>query len=204
MADSENFYTCESWRHEVPAGDPRRGARGYCGSDRAGGVGSWLSERSRISKKALKTRRLCMSGGARASTSKRKLLGWKSARAWFQRVKGLSWPARLGDVEGWRALRQNLSSSLHEALGRSSEVICVNSIPQENHALAQEGHVGTLSSSRRSFLMPTVLMWRCHCNVFLLYCAFAADSCQPHFTRSLCSSSIVDVTCMDAAVNASS
>ena len=93
-----------------------------------------------ISKKALNTGRLCMSGGARAATSKRKLLGWKSARAWFQRVKGLSWPARLGDVveEGWRALRQNLSSSLHEALGRSSEVICVNSIHTRESALARE------------------------------------------------------------------
>ena len=47
VADSENFYFCESWRHEVPAGDPRGGARGYCGSDRAGGF--WLQE---LSKKA--------------------------------------------------------------------------------------------------------------------------------------------------------
>ena len=37
-----------------------------------------------------------------------------------------------------------------------------------------------------------------------LYCAFAADSCQLHFTRSFCSSIIVDVTCMNAAMNASS
>ena len=41
---------------------------------------------------------LHMSGGARASTLKKKLLGWKSARAWFQRVKGLSWPARVEDA----------------------------------------------------------------------------------------------------------
>ena len=100
-----------------------------------------------ISKKALKTRRLCMSERGR-------------------------------------------SSSLHEALGRCR--------PRWHL------HSSTLSSSRRSFLMATVLRWRCHCNFIILYCAFAADSCQPNFTRSLSSSSIVDVTCMDAAVNASS
>ena len=51
-----------------------------------------------LSKKALKTRVLYMLGGARASTLKKKLLGWKSARAWLHTVKGLSWPARLVDV----------------------------------------------------------------------------------------------------------
>ena len=51
-----------------------------------------------LTKKALNTRMLHMSGGARASTLKKKLFRWKSVRAWFQRVKGLSWPARVEDV----------------------------------------------------------------------------------------------------------
>ena len=80
-----------------------------------------------LSKKALKTRVLHMPGGARASTLKKKLLDWKSARAWFQIVTGLSWPARLEDVvELKRALRQNLSDDLlvglqlHGEIGTSS------------------------------------------------------------------------------------
>ena len=43
--EAASFYPSESWRHKVIAADPRQGARGYCGSDRVGGVGSWLCER---------------------------------------------------------------------------------------------------------------------------------------------------------------
>ena len=146
-----------------------------------GGVGSWLSERSRDLQEGPEDAQALHVGWSAGVN-----LDGQSMVSEGQGPLVAGSPRGCGGV-GWRALRQNLSSSLHEALARSSEVICVNSIPQENHALAREGHVGTLSSSRRSFLMPTVLMWRCHCNVFLLYCAFAADSCQPHFTRSLCS-----------------
>ena len=66
VSGSKNFHFTKSL-------DPCRGGRGFCGSDRAGGVGFWLCER--LSKKALKKRMLCMSGGTRALTLKKKLLG---------------------------------------------------------------------------------------------------------------------------------
>ena len=96
--DSDNFHPFESWQQkslqEILAEEREAIADRIVLEVLALGFANGEG----LSKKALKSRVLNMSGGARASTLKKKLLGWKSARAWFQKVKGLSWPARLEDV----------------------------------------------------------------------------------------------------------